>query len=140
MTEDELQKEELRGLFATSILVIFVAALLDGTNLFPPNFQLNYQFYDFRITNLIVPFRAIAEFYTATWVIYAFMMSLAYSDAAAAQIIRKLSPRLLQMLIAHKPIDKMKLTANLAFFSGLIVVTFLGLLLFLWNLWSIGIR
>ncbi|MGA2238799.1 MAG: hypothetical protein ABSG74_06280 [Candidatus Bathyarchaeia archaeon] len=139
MSEDELQKEEVRGLFATALLVIFVSAILEGDkiNFFPPNFlarpiwPLNSIIPDF-----VIPFRAIAGAYTLLWAIYAFFMSLAYSDDAGKLILR--NRRILQILVRWKFVRCFKFVANLSFFIGLLVVVSLGLLMSLWYAWSLG--
>ena len=139
MNEDELQKEEVRGLFATALLVIFLSALLEGDKIgiFPPNFLVTLIYpLSLIIPYFIVPFKSIAGTYTLLWTIYAFFMSLAYSDDAGKLILR--NPRILRTLARWKFVPRLKFVANLSFFVGLLVAVFLGVLMLLWYAWAFG--
>ncbi len=139
MTNDEIEREGLRGLFATSMLVIFVSGLLDKHGFIPPNFVADVEILGLKISNVLISFKNIVGLYTLTWGIYAFLMSLAYSNVAGRSIIMKLSPRVLRFLVRIRLVDCLKFAANIFFFAGWIVILGFSVLMALWWRWSLGV-
>ncbi len=139
MTDDEIQREGLRGLFATAMLVVFVSALFDGHGFIPPNFRGDVDILGLKISNVLISFKNVVGWYTLFWGIYAFLMSLAYSNVAGRSIIMKLSPRVLRFLVRIRLVDCLKVAANIFFFVGWGVILGFSVLMALWWRWSFGV-
>ncbi|MGA3107859.1 MAG: hypothetical protein ABSD99_00155 [Candidatus Bathyarchaeia archaeon] len=138
---DEFDKEQVRGLFATAVLVIFVSALLVGDRIaiFPPNFRVSYVGPLSFLPAFTVSITDIAEFYVILWIVYAFAMSVAYSDSGVSILLQR-HPRIRAKLRQTRIIQTSKIIANLSFTAGLIVVLGLGLLMLFWWIWSLMYR
>ena len=84
----------------------------------------------------IVSFRGIAELYVILWIVYAFAMSVAYSDSGVRFVLQQ-RPRVRKKLRNLRIMEFSKFVANVFFFGGLLVVFGLGVLMISWWFWSI---
>ncbi len=131
---NEFDKEQTRGLFATTLLAIFVSALFAGDRVlvFPPNFLVPFLWpISLLIPALIVSFKSIAVTYVVLWIVYAFAMSLAYSDSGARLVLGRY-PRILGALGRWRITHRSLFLANLSFIGGMVTVGILGALMALW--------
>jgi hypothetical protein len=109
----ELEKEQIRGTFATAVMLILFMILLQQPNtVFPKDFELYFPIMNMTrmppqwklvSSGYIIPFTGIAALYGVLWLIYAFCMAVLYSDYALGRLRHQIYAFCMAVLYSDYP-------------------------------------